>query len=131
MTGNIRNFRPDHQTSLIAQIVKILIVLIVRQTNSRRAHFANQIHILVVVFREERVADPQSVLVTGYAAQGIFFAVQNKSAFGIYFKTTATETGTNRVYRFATANNLHFATIQIRIFATIPKVCVFNRKARL
>ena len=39
--GNVRNLSPDYKTSLIAQIVKILIVLVVSQADRCRTELAD------------------------------------------------------------------------------------------
>ena len=75
MTGDIRDFCPDDHTSLVAQVIKGLAVLVMGQANGVGAQFADQIHILRVLLGGEGVADPRPILVAGYAAQGIRLAV--------------------------------------------------------
>ena len=91
--GDIRDFRPNNHTYFVAKIVEVLIVLVVRQSDSSCSHFANQINIFFVMFRQKSITDAPSILMARYTTKRIFFTIKNKSIFGINFKCTATKTG--------------------------------------
>ena len=75
VTGNIGDFCPNYETALVAQIIEVLIMLIVSETNGGSAHFTNEVHIFLVVLGEQSITEAPSVLVTGNTAQGIFLTV--------------------------------------------------------
>ena len=68
MFGNIGDLRPDDQTSFVAQIVKFLRVLIVREPYGIGAHFTNQVYIFFMMRRSQCIADFRSVLMAGNTA---------------------------------------------------------------
>ena len=75
MRGYIRDLRPHNHSLAVAQIIKILVVLVMRQPDRIRTDFPNQLHILLHLLAGNRVADPLPVLVPGYPAQRIRHAV--------------------------------------------------------
>ena len=101
VTGDVRNFRPDDHAVLIAQVVEILVVLIVRKADGRRAELADVFHVLPVMLRQQRVADSPAVLMAGDAAQRVFFAVEDEAALRIDLKRAAAKAGLHAVDDFA------------------------------
>ena len=75
MFGNIRDFRPDHQAGLVAQIVEILIVLIMGEADRIGPNLTDELHVLLMVLLRDGIAQSLPVLMAGYAAQGIAAAV--------------------------------------------------------
>ncbi len=75
MRGNIRDLRPHDHTVLIAQIIKMLMMLVMRQPDRIRANFTDQFHILLHMAIGYRVSKSLPVLMPGHAAQRIGFAV--------------------------------------------------------
>ena len=73
--GDVRNLCPYDHSPLVTEIVEILVMLVVSQTDGGRSEFADQIHILFVMLRKQGVSDSPSVLMAGYAAQWIFLAI--------------------------------------------------------
>ena len=56
--ADVGDFRPDNQAVAVAEVVEILVVLVVRQPQRRRADFADERHILVVHLARDCVAVP-------------------------------------------------------------------------
>ena len=75
MFGNIRDFRPDHQAGLVAQIVEILIVLVMGEADRIGPNLTDELHVLLMVLLRDGIAQSLPVLMAGYAAQGIAAAV--------------------------------------------------------
>ena len=128
MTGNIRNFCPDHHTALVAKIVKILIVLIVRKSDGICADLTNEIHILKVMLGKKRIADLPSVLMTADTVERIFLSVENKTGLSINTEGTAAETRGYLIDFLAPANDRYLCRVEIGINSTVPKVYVLNRQ---
>ena len=131
MLGNVGNFSPDHQTLFIAQIVEILIVLIVCQTDGGAAHLADQLHILLVMGGKQRVADAQTILMTADTAQGVLLTVEDEAVFGIDFVAAAAEAGGHIVDHFAIVQKLCLDGIQVWILAAVPQMGILDAEDNL
>ena len=127
MGGNVRNLRPDYQALLIAQVVEILVVLVMGQTDSGETAFQDHIDIFRMMLRQQGVADTQTVLVTGNTAEGIFFAVEDEATVGIDLIGAAAETGGDSV----AVLQLHGSGVQVRILPAIPLADVLDGEADL
>ena len=73
---DIRNFRPDDEAALVAQVVKVLGVLVVRQAHGVGTHLAQQGQVLLMFGIGQRVAQALAVLVAGRTAQAIGAAIE-------------------------------------------------------
>ena len=62
MLGDIGYLSPEDQTLLIAQIVEILSVLIVGETDGGRADLADKLDILLMMLGEKSVSYAETVL---------------------------------------------------------------------
>ena len=62
MRRNIRDLSPDHKPFLVTQIIKILVVLVVSETDRRSAKLTDQLYILSVVLRQKCISSAPSVL---------------------------------------------------------------------
>ena len=62
MDRDIWDLRPRDDSLLIAQIIKILVVLIVCQTYGICPHGENQLHVLLMHFARERISYAKPVL---------------------------------------------------------------------
>ena len=100
MLGNVGDFRPYHHAALVAQVIEVLIVLIVRQTDGIGPDLTDQIYILFVHFLRQRVAHAFPVLVPGNAAQGIGFAVQIETGLWMIVEIPHAEAASDFVHRF-------------------------------
>ena len=131
MLGDIGNLRPDDQAVLIAQIVEILVVLIVSQTDGGGAQFVDEFHILLVVLGQQGVAQTPAVLVTGHATQGIFLAIEDKSTLRVDLKCTATKSCAYVIDYLFIAKKLCLCCVKIRVLKTMPKCNSLYFKANL
>ena len=71
MLGNIRNLCPHDHSGLITQIIKILIMLVMRQTDTVCSDFTDQRHIFVMVLCCDRISYLFPILMTGYPVKRI------------------------------------------------------------
>ena len=126
MLGDIGDLSPDHETLLVAEIVEILIVLIVSETDGGSSHLHNEVDILCVMLGEKGVTHAKTVLMAGYTAEGIFLAVEDKSVVGIDLEASAAETVANVIKNGLALNDLDLTAIEIGILASVPEVNVFN-----
>ena len=131
MLRDIGNFRPNHQAGLITQIIEILIVLIVSQTDSSSAYLADQRNVLCMVFFAQRVTLFPAILVTGNATQGVLLAIENEALIGINLIAAATETGRNRINYSAIFQQLCLCSIQVGILAAVPLMDIPNKELHL
>ena len=106
MTGYIRNLSPYDQSAFIAEIIKILRMLIMRKTNRICAHLTNQINIFLMMLIFKGVTDAGSILMAGNAAQRIRLAVKEKAFICVKMKGTATEFAGNFIKHFIVFNDL-------------------------
>ena len=65
MLADVGDFRPDHHTVLVAQIIEVLVVLIVGKTHGIGTQFGNQRHILFVHLLCNGIAKPLPILMSG------------------------------------------------------------------
>ena len=91
--GDVGDLCPDDKTLFIAQVVEILCVLIVSQTDGVGAHFQNDGNILLHHFVGQGIAGPLAVLMAGNAAQRVTASIQMKSLLGVDLKLAAAEPG--------------------------------------
>ena len=87
MTTDIGDFRPYDQAAFIAQVVKHLAVLVMRQPDAVRAHAANPRHIFAVFFFADGPAHILPVLMPANAVQRMADAIEEKAALGIDVET--------------------------------------------
>ena len=126
MIGNVGDFRPNHQTGFIAQVIEILIMLVVRQTDGGEAAFQDQINIFFVMLRQQRIAQSPPVLMAGNTPQGITFSVEDKTLFGVNFKGTAAKAGGDSIQNFPIFQQLCGHGVQIGILSAVPEAGVLN-----
>ena len=60
---NIRDLGPDDHAALIAQIIEVLRMLVMRQTDGVGPHLADKVHVLQMFPVRNRIAEPAPVLV--------------------------------------------------------------------
>ena len=100
MLGDIRDFRPDDHTGLITEVIEVLVVLIMRKANRVLAQLLNQLHILLVHFPGDGVAQPLAVLMAGNAVQRIGAAIEEEAFLGVYPEAPDAHAGGNGVHHF-------------------------------
>ena len=131
MAGDIRDLRPDDHAALVAQVIEVLVVLIVRQPDRVRADLANQVHVLPVMLRQQRVADLPAVLMAGDAAQRILAPVEDEASLRVDGEAAAAKARRHPVQLVSMAQNRRLGGIQIRILHAIPQVRAGEEKLTL
>src|ERR1039457_5275716 len=76
---DLGNFRPDQDSGLVAQAVKIITVLVMRAPDDRRAYFLDERNVLIQIRIRNRPALVEAVLMFVHTVQMIRLAVQEKS----------------------------------------------------
>jgi hypothetical protein len=125
---DVRNFRPNNHTVLVAEIVEVLVVLIVSKTNGGTTYLVDIFHILLVVLGKKCVTKTESVLVTGYTAKRIFLTVKDKATVGIDLVGTATESCANVVDNLLAFNDFSLTAVEIGINTSVPEMHVLDFK---
>ena len=77
---------------------------------------------------KKRVAYSKPILMARNAAKGIFLAVEDKAALGVYFKGAAAKASTDEVNRFAVNDKLSLSRIEIGVLSSVPESDVRNIK---
>ena len=101
-------------------------MLIVSETYGGRSHLVYELYILLMVFGKQRVAETPAVLMTGYAAERILSAVEDKASFRVNFKGAAAEPCAYIVEHFAVLRKLHLSGVEIRVFSAVPQMDIIN-----
>ena len=126
MLGNIGDLCPYDHTVLVAEVIEILIVLIVCETNSVGADLADHSHIGIVMLSGNGVTDTLPVLVTAYAAKGIGLAVKEEALVCINAEGAATKGTGHLIDRLTALKQYGVAGIEIGILYSVPEVNLFN-----
>ena len=126
MLADVRNLRPDDHAVFVAQIIEILVVLIVRQTDGVAAQLADECHVLVVHLAGDGVADALAILMAGYAVQGIGFVVEEEALLRVGAEGADAERNLQFVGHDAVILQLDAAGVEIRILHAVPAVRLFD-----
>ena len=100
MLGNIWDLCPYDHAFLIAQIIEVLIMLIMCQTNSVGSDLLDQFHIALVLFFWNGIANAFEILMTGNPMEWIRLTIQIKSLIRIYGKGTHAKALGDLIYGF-------------------------------
>ena len=84
MLRNIRDFCPYDHARAVTQVIKILVMLVMRKPDGIGTHFTNQLHVFVMMLCRNRISDALPVLMPGHAAQRVWLPVQEKSLFRVH-----------------------------------------------
>ena len=121
---DVGDFRPNHDTLFVAQIIERLRVLVVGKADGVGAHFKDQRHILLHHLFGDGHTRALAVLMAGNTTQGIGAPVQDKALLRVDFKLAAAEAG-----------GLGLAIVQprshgveIRVIKTVPQVGMLQRE---
>ena len=114
---DVGDFRPNHDTLFVAQIIERLRVLVVGKADGVGTHFKDQRHILLHHLFGDGHTRALAVLMAGNTTQGIGAPVQDKALLRVNFKLAAAEAG-----------GLGLAIVQprshgveIRVIKTVPQ----------
>ena len=122
MLGDIGDLRPHDHPAFIAEIIEILVMLVMRQTDGVGPHLADQVHILEVLFLRDGIAETFPVLMAGDTSERIAPAVEIKTCFGMIVKVSHAEAGGH----FIPACKACHSSIEIRILQAVPEADVVN-----
>ena len=122
MLGNIRYLSPYYHTVLVAKIIKILIVLIMRKTDSICTDLADHLHINIVMLLGYGISDALPVLMTANATQRIGLTVKEEACVRVNTEGTATEFARNLVLLYPADTKNCLAGVKIGIFYSVPKM---------
>ena len=126
--GNIGNFRPDHQSALIAQIIENLAVLIMRQTDGVGTEFADQVDVFLVMLPFQGIADFRPVLVAAHTAQRIRLSVENEALLRINPIGTHAEARADLILELIIHKHAHSHGVEIRILPALPEMRLLQFK---
>ena len=122
MLSDVGNLSPRHKAAFIAQIVKILRVLIVGEAHGVRAHFAQNLHIFLVLGCSQCITQASAVLVTCCADKPNVFTVEPEARIRLERDFTAAEIDCHRV----ATGQYSGCTVQIRVGHTVPQVDIIG-----
>ena len=126
MLGNIGDLRPNDHTVLVAQIVKILVVLIMGKANGVCADLPDQVHIFFVHFPGDGVTQALSVLMAANAPQRVGAAIEEKALLGVSGKIPDTKPSGNFIRHFPIHHQLQPGGVEIGIFQAVPQMHTGN-----
>ena len=123
---NEGNLSPQNETGLVAQIVEILIMLIVGQTDGIGAHLFDQRHILLMISLGDGPALVQTVLVTGHTMQRHILAVKPEAGIGINMEAAVAIGHANSVQDLFLIHHGSLAGIAAGIGNAVPQMRLFH-----
>ena len=118
--ADVGDFRPDNQAVAVAEVVEILVVLVVRQPQRRRADFADERHVLVVHLARDRVADALAILVAAHAMQVIRFVVEDEAVLFVHAEGANAEGNFQPIGDAAVHRDFTARSIKVGIFHAMP-----------
>ena len=128
MLADIGDLRPDDHTRLVAQVVEVLVMLVVGKAHGVGAQLLDELHILVVHFPGDGVAQTLAVLMAGNAVQRVGATVQEKALLGVHREAAHAEALGDLVLHRAAAHQTHGAGVEIRVAHAVPQVGVLHRQ---
>ena len=129
--GNVGDLSPDDHAGLIAEVVEVLVVLVVRQTDRVRAQLLDELHILVVHLARDGIAQTLAVLMAGDAVQRIRAAIEEEAPLGVNREAAHAEALAYLVLYLAVQHQTHRAGVEIRVADAVPQVRVLQRDRRV
>ena len=120
--GNIGDLCPDHHAVFVAQVVEILVVLVVCQTDGVYTQLPDQRHILIVHLPGDGIAQTLAVLMAGNAVERVGLAVEEEAFFRIHREAAQTYLGGHFVHRLAVLQQADNTGVQVGVFDAVPQV---------
>ena len=124
---DVGNFRPNHDTLFVAQIIERLRVLVVGKADGVGTHFKDQRHILLHHLFGDGHTRALAVLMTGNTTQGIGAPVQDKALLRVNFKLAAAEAGSLGLAVVQPRSH----GVEIRVVKTVPQTGMLQREHSL
>ena len=126
--GDVGDLRPDDEATLVAEVIEILVVLVVGQTDGGGTHLADQVDVLGVVLRQQGVAEAHAVLMAADAPQGILPAVEDEAPLGVHGEAAHAEAGGNGVEDGLALQKLRAHGVHVGIPLAVPEPDLLNDK---
>ena len=126
MLGNIWNFCPYDHSILIAQIIEILVMLIMCQSDTVCPDFPDQLHILIMMFFCDGISQFFPVLMAGNSVKRIGSSIQEKSLFRIKPITSEPDLLFHTICHLAVTEQLCTDRIQVWIQSSVPQMNLWN-----
>ena len=118
--GDLRDLGPHDDARGVAQVVEVLVVLVVGETDRGRTDLLDQFEVGLHHVGGDRVADPLPVLVAGHSTQRVRLAVEQESEVGVDGELAATEAKGHFVDDLVADQQACGRTVEVRIAHAVP-----------
>src|SRR5262249_38097137 len=108
------------ESELVGQIVNVLVVLVMRQSDGGRADVGDETKVAVVIIRRHRPTAIEQVLVAVHAMKIESFPIQKKPLLCIDTQRPETKWLNDHVPCLAARRNNGVCRIEVRIVAAMP-----------
>ena len=125
--GDIGDLGPDHHAPLVAEVIEVLVMLIMGQADGVGAHFADDVHILLMLLAGDGVAQALPVLMAAHAPQGVLFAVEVEAGLGVIVEVPHAEAAADLIPGSKTGP----AGVEVGILHAVPEMDVLDDKGLL
>ena len=122
MFGNVGDLSPGHQAKLVTQVIHVLIVLIVGQTDGVGSHLPDDGHILRHHGGGQGAAHTLPVLVPGDTVKRVGYIIEQEASLGVEGDGPAAEGEADLILHFAVFHQLSGQRIQERVLHSVPLV---------
>ena len=119
-------FRPNHQSVAVAQVIHILILRIMCQTDGIYAHFEHNIHIFLMIQGRQSISDFCTILMTANSAKLQVFPVQKEAFIRVDRVITQAQDFLYPVGRLSILQDRSLYSITVWIFPAIPQPGLHN-----
>ena len=129
MLADIRDLRPDDHAVPVTKIIKELVVLIMCEADRVGSDFANELHVLFMLFLCDRISASLPVLMAGDAVERIRSSVQKKAGLRIEAKFPDTEGCSDPVYDLSILYEKRLRAVKVGIPESVPSMHVRQMNA--
>ena len=127
MLRDIGDLCPDDHARLIAEIVEILVVLVVCQTDGVRAQLLDELHILVMHFPGDGIAEALAVLMAGNTVQRVGAAVKEEALLRVNMEAAHAKALPHLVLYGSVQHQTHRAGVEIGVAYAVPQMGMRKR----
>ena len=120
MLGDVGDLGPDYHAPLITEVVKVLVVLVMSQSDGVDSHLTNEIHILQVHFLGDCVTHVFSILMPCDTIQRVCTPIKEESIVGIVQKIPDTKAGSDLIHFLITHYQGGYSSVEVGRFQAIP-----------
>src|SRR5262245_1624398 len=118
---DVWNLCPNDESKLVGQIVNVLVMLVMRQSDGGRADLSDESKVAVVILRRRGPTAIEQILVTIDAMKVEIFIVQKKTLLCIDSKGSETDWLNDHVACLAAGRNNGVCRVDVRIVAALPQ----------